>query len=250
MNTSKEDEKKYSVYKHTSPEGKVYIGCTGDNPKDRWHKRYDHNIELSKDIETMGWDKFEHTVIESNMSMDDAYNLEKELIRMYKSNDPRYGYNKSIGGKVNSGMIRSEEYKKKMSEALQGEKHPLYGKRHSEESKRKMSESTRGENHPMYGKHLSETTKRKLSESHKRENLSEETLQKMREARLGKPLSEDVKRKLIESNRRKVMCVETGVIYDSVKQAALDSGCFGTNISAACNGRQPTAAGYHWKHVD
>ena len=198
----------------------------------------------------MGWDNFDHTVVKSNMSMDDAYGLEKELINTFKSNDPNYGYNKSIGGKINSGMSRSHEYKVKTSEAKRGEKHNFYGKHHSEESKRKMSEAKRGEKHPMYGKHLSEVTKRKLREGHKKENLSEETLKKMSEAHKGTHLSEDTKRKIMESHYRKVMCIETGIIYDSVKQAALDTGCFGTNISAACNGRQPTAAGYHWEHVE
>lgn len=250
MNTSNNCEKKYSVYKHTSPEGKVYIGCTGDNPKERWHKRYDHNTELSRDIKSMGWDSFEHTIIKSNMTMEEAYDLETELITIHKSNDPKYGYNKSIGGRINSGMVRSDEYKAKMSESKRGEKHNFYGKHHSEESKQKMSESTRGEKHPMYGKHLSENTKRKISEAHKRENLSEETLKKMSEARKGKRLSEETKRKMIESRYRRVMCVETGVIYNSIKEAAMDTGCYDTNISAVCHGRQRKAAGYHWTYVE
>lgn len=181
--------------------------------------------------------------------MEDAYKLERELIDTYEANNPKYGYNKAIGGRINSGMIRSDEYKTKMSDSLRGEKHPMYGKHHSEESKRKMSESTSGKNHPMYGKHLSDITKNKLRESHKRENLSEETLRKMSESRKGKRLSEETKQKIIESKYRKVMCVETGIVYDSIKQAASAVGCFSTNISAACNGRQPTAAGYHWVHI-
>lgn len=30
------EERKYTVYKHTSPEGKVYVGCTSTSPKRRW----------------------------------------------------------------------------------------------------------------------------------------------------------------------------------------------------------------------
>lgn len=242
-------DKKYTVYKHTSPDGRVYIGCTGDDPEIRWSKGYPHNVEFSNDIDKIGWDNFKHEVISSDMAEKDAYILEKELIHKHDATNPKRGYNKSVGGKINSGMVRSEEYKLKMSESLRGEKHPMYGKHHTEETKRKMSESTSGEKHPMYGKHLKEETKKKLSESHKRENLSEETLNKMRLARMGKSLSESTKRKLIESNRKKVMCVETGKIYDSVTPAASDVGCYGTNISAVLNGRINRAAGYHWVYA-
>ena len=61
----------------------------------------------------------------------------------------------------NKGKPKSEESKKKMSEAKKcrytGENNPMYGKRHSEESKKKMSEAKKcrytGENNPAYGKH-------------------------------------------------------------------------------------------------
>lgn len=243
-------DKRYTIYKHISPDGKTYIGCTGDVPEIRWRKGYLHNDALSKDIDKYGWDNFKHDIVSSDMNETDAYALEKELIYKYQSTDPDRGYNKSVGGKVNYGMIRSDEYKQKMSALKQGEKHNFYGKHHTEESKRKMSESSRGSNHPMYGKHLKEETKRKLSESHKRENLSSETLTKMREARLGKKLSEVTKQKISEANYRKVRCIETGVIYDSVKQAASETGCYSTNISATCHGRQNTTAGYHWTYID
>lgn len=243
-------DKRYTVYKHTSPEGKVYIGCTGDKVETRWKKGYHHNVALTNDVEKMGWDNFKHEVISTNMDESSAYALEKELIHKYDSTNTDRGYNKSIGGKINSGIVRSDEYRKKMSELKQGEKHNFYGKHHTEESKREMSVSSSGSNHPMYGKHLSEETKRKLSESHRRENLSEETLNRMRAARLGKKLSDSTKRKLSEVNSKKVMCVETQKIYNSIKEAAKDTGCYDTNITAACNGRQKTAAGYHWTHID
>ena len=46
------------------------------------------------------------------------YRKEVELISFYHSNDPRYGYNHSMGGEKSAlGCIRSKEYRKKMSEA-------------------------------------------------------------------------------------------------------------------------------------
>jgi len=32
------ENKNYCVYKHTSPNGKMYIGMTGQNPEKRWGK--------------------------------------------------------------------------------------------------------------------------------------------------------------------------------------------------------------------
>ena len=44
----------------------------------------------------------------------------------------------------------SEETRKKLSEAMSGENHPMYGKHLSEETRAKISESISGENHPKY----------------------------------------------------------------------------------------------------
>ena len=59
------------------------------------------------------------------------------------------------------GHTVSEETKKKMSEAKKGNTV-------NEETRKKMSEAKKGENHPMYGKHFSEEHRRKISESVKR----------------------------------------------------------------------------------
>ena len=64
-----------------------------------------------------------------------------------------------------SGKPKSEEQRKKMSEAHRGENNPWYGKHLSEEHRRKMSEARRGKNNPNYGKHHSEETRRKISEA-------------------------------------------------------------------------------------
>ena len=44
----------------------------------------------------------------------------------------------------NKGKTLSEETKRKIGEAIKGEKHPLYGKHMSKEAKRKSSESHKG----------------------------------------------------------------------------------------------------------
>lgn len=220
----------HSVYKLTSPKGKVYIGCTGEKPEDRWSKGYVHNSELSNDIREFGFDNFEHEVVRSNLHEDNAYELEKELIHKYNSTNPDYGYNKSTGGRYNYGhsFKHTEEARKKISEAG-------IGRRHTEESKRKLSEGRRGENNPMYGKHPSEETRRKLSEARRGEN----------NPRYGVKQAEP-----INTRPKRIMCVETGKIYDSINKASIDTGWSVSYISLVCSGKRNSTSGYHWKYVD
>jgi group I intron endonuclease len=60
-----------------------------------------------------------------------------------------------------TGVSNTEETKKKISEALSGEKHPLFGVPRTEEWKKAMS----GEKHPQFGIPLTEETKKKISEA-------------------------------------------------------------------------------------
>lgn len=85
----------YLVYKHTNKtNGKVYIGVTKQAAERRWQNgsgyygTYFHNA-----IEKYGWDGFEHEILFENLTMDKAYQIEKELIEKYKSNQREFGYN-------------------------------------------------------------------------------------------------------------------------------------------------------------
>ena len=93
----------------------------------------------------------------------------------------------------NKGKHLSDETRKKLSEKLKGENHPMYGKHFSNEHNQKLSESMKGENHPMYGKHHSVETLKKMSEKLNGEKNpmygkrhSDESKQKNREAHQGK----------------------------------------------------------------
>lgn len=64
------------------------------------------------------------------------------------------------------------------SQAMKGEKNPMYGRSHSEETKQKISEAAQGREH-------TEETKQKMSEAHKGKTFSEEHKQKIAEAMTG-----------------------------------------------------------------
>lgn len=48
---------------------------------------------------------------------------------------------------------------------------------------------------------------------------------------------------------KKILCVETGIIYNSARDAERKTGIDHGNISKVCNGRLKTACGYHWSFV-
>ncbi|MBE5969708.1 MAG: hypothetical protein E7242_05690 [Lachnospiraceae bacterium] len=52
------------------------------------------------------------------------------------------------------------------------------------------------------------------------------------------------------TRRKKVLKVETGEVYESLKEAAKQNGCCKDIISACCNGHREIAAGFHWKYLD
>lgn len=92
----------YTVYKHTCPNGKVYIGLTSLPPEQRWNKGrgYSRNYHFFNAIIKYGWDNIEHSILHSNLTATDAQNIEAQLIAQYHSDNPQYGYNHTVGGEI------------------------------------------------------------------------------------------------------------------------------------------------------
>lgn len=90
----------YSVYIHTNKtNGKKYIGITRQNPEKRWQKGYGYiDTVFWNAIKKYGWDGFEHEVIGSGLTKQNACEMEKALIAMHRTQDRSKGYNISDGG--------------------------------------------------------------------------------------------------------------------------------------------------------
>ena len=88
----------FVVYKLTSPKGKYYIGLTSKNPVERWNSGhgYEHNKEFWTDIVKFGWDNIRREIILVTDDENEAHEKELEMILFYNSNNPEYGYNKSL----------------------------------------------------------------------------------------------------------------------------------------------------------
>lgn len=161
--------KQYFIYTITNiQDGKIYVGRTG-NPEAR-HKRYCYivnNIDkdfqfrlrkIHRSLKSDGLDNFVFVVIDTCKSLADAKRQEDEYITLYKSSNPNFGYNER-GGQVD-GNISLEEFKKRLSIRMSGNKNPMYGKPRSSKVKKIMSDKMRGDKNPFYGKIHSEETKK------------------------------------------------------------------------------------------
>ena len=150
FNVSK--NRNYSVYIHTFPNGKVYVGITCESPERRWRadgSGYRKQRVMRFAIAKYGWQNVKHEIVASSLSKDDACNLEIELIAKYKSNQHEYGYNVDNGGQTSGS--HSEETLKKMSESM----------------KRKWKQSD-------YSRILTDKSREKMSLAHKGKKLGEE----------------------------------------------------------------------------
>ena len=101
---SETNAKKYVVYLHTleKDDKKMhYVGITSQNPLYRWGKNgsgYKDNLHFWRAIEKYGWDNFKHEILEYDLTIDEANELEQYYISYYNSFNANHGYNKTRGG--------------------------------------------------------------------------------------------------------------------------------------------------------
>ena len=196
----------HTVYKATSPSGKVYIGYTSQKLEQRWSKHiYDSKRGLDhyfyRAMRKHGHDSFSIEAIYQSLDRKDALEKESYFISCYRSYVPSIGYNGTMGGDVG---FPTAETKIRMSKA------------HSEESRKRMSEAQRGERSHLYGKPRDEDTKNKISEALKGRVHTEEARQNMSKAQKGRIVSEEARKKMSDSqkgiSKTKVDCPHCGKV--------------------------------------
>jgi len=91
-------EHNYSVYIHTSPSGKKYVGITSKIPIMRWKNGYGYvkNKCFYSAIIKYGWDNFKHEIVASGLTHELALRMEESLVAQYDSF--KHGYNMTPGG--------------------------------------------------------------------------------------------------------------------------------------------------------
>lgn len=277
------------IYRHwiinEEGEEKSYIGqvfSQKHTPEKRWGRdgkgylgsKDEKVTKFANAIREYGWDNFKHDIIlkiECITEEELWFWLDEWECYYIERYDSYYnGYNGTLGGKGARGW-----------EGLKGEKNPMYGKHWDEEHKQHLSEMFKGENHPLYGKvgamkgkHHTEEAKAKIGKANTGKSFSKEHKHKISESRkdytgekhpmYGKHHTDESKLKMSESlkgkqigiihNKRKCICLETGDIFETVKEAS--AWCNG-NVTNNLKGRTKSAGRHpitneklHWAYCD
>lgn len=246
-------DKKYTVYKHTAPSGKVYIGLTCCNPKERWDSGhgYKRNFHFWNAIQKYGWQNIQHEIVATNLTQKQACDLEKDLIQKYDSTNPNKGYNVLAGGTYGFTFHHTDESKNKISQASK----KLW---ESEEHRKYMSERCSGENNPFYGKHHTNETREKIKKHAKEHPLTDDEIQKrverLRQANLGIKRRKESVEKSARAKWKKVKQLskdgELIKVWDSAKEACETLHIQKSTVCQCCKGVKKTAGGYRWEYAN
>lgn len=238
------------IYKITNlVNNKVYIGQSVNINGARFYAHLyllrngiHYNSYLQHAWNKYGEDNFEFRVIEE-CAIENLDDRERYYILEHKSYLPEFGYNLTMGGQGAQGHVPTESTRKKMSESHMG----LLG---TPESKRKQSKALSGENNPMFGRcgalnpmYGKEKTAECLEKQ--QQSWTEEKRAEAREKVLGERNPMFGRCGSLNSASKAVVCVNTGHVFATLKEAAAWCGLKCPNyISRACSDKQ----GHAGKH--
>jgi hypothetical protein len=86
--------KKYTVYLHKFPDGKIYVGMTSQSLSQRWRRGAGYaNSPVGAAINKFGWDNVKHYILFSGLDRESAKYIESYYIKTRHAYLPEYGYN-------------------------------------------------------------------------------------------------------------------------------------------------------------
>lgn len=150
---------------------------------------------------------YEIRMVAVGLTEQEAFDLEVKRVAFWQ--DIVDLCNKTDGGDGVSGLVMSDEAKRKMSEKAKGRagNRSMFGKKHSEETKAKMRSAKLGKAPNNAGKKYSRKPfsaehRMKLSLSKKGRRMSDEARSKLSELRKIRPISDETRAKLSASAKR------------------------------------------------
>ena len=250
----------YSVYMHTTPSNKRYIGITCQPLNERWRngEGYQRCVGFYRAIQKYGWDNIKHEILLSNLSYEEAINAEKQYIAKYKTHNKQYGYNCTDGGEGVLGWKANKEQREKNRQAkIKQWKNPeMRAKLTKERQQRGATNEERERLRKMIIKNWQNPEMRKKLVEHLREISKDETRRKKHSQDLKQQWAENPE-KFMKNRHYKtgaenkcskpVRCIDTGKVYTNAREAEKETGISYKSISSCVNGKIKSTKGTHWE---
>lgn len=217
------EDKKWTIYKHTSPSGKSYIGLTSKDPEKRWLEGagYNPKTKFGKAIIKYGWHNFTHEILETEIdTLAVAQEREKYYIKFFDSF--KNGYNSTEGGDSVAPDI------------IQKRKVVCY-------ETQEVFDSTvaAGEKYQIEHSNISRACKTGIAAKGKHFLYLEDWDTKW------KPFD----KRTNTSKTKAIICEETQQIFSSVREASRVMDITASLISRCCNGQLKSTHGYHFNFI-
>lgn len=214
------------IYKHTNKiNGKSYIGQTCQEATERWGSNgcnYDVTFKFGKAIRKYGWDNFEHSIIEHNIATQQLAN-EREMYYIELYDSYKHGYNMTKGGsgfcadRSGIGIYQVDKDKKIIAHfsSITDAAHSIGC------CAQNIGSCLLGTQLTCFGYYFFEDTI----------DITNIVLPKSK-------------------YNRPIICVETGVVYNSIKEASTSCGVCRTSLTKCCSRQAIVVGGYHWAYLD
>lgn len=205
--------KKYIIYLHRNKiNGKCYIGQTCQSPHERWGQN--GSGYKSQEYFYRAIKKYGWDNFDHIILEQDIDELEVNLKEVFWSGYYHSlapeGYNLKVGGQFH--YLESDKNKEIRSSAM----------------------------------------KKNWQDKNYRKNISKKRKEEWNDPAVRKKCLQNLDRTGLggKARRKAVQCVETGIIYESTREAERATGISHTNISQVCNGKRKTAGKFHWIFIE
>ena len=263
-----EKQSVFLVYKHTDPEGKVYIGyCCGDLKK-RWASGNGYRScgRFNEAIKKYGPENFTHEVIAEGLTFAEALDLERKLILEYDSTNPEKGYNTM----VNKEYENPRHYTVYTLQSPQGKQYVGYT---GSAPEKRWKRGTAYKNNFLLWQDIEYFGWDSFCilinavnlDIFSARNFEYYLIRRFDLTNPEKGYNQNyggfsAKRRLPNEgvnpakqhghpHAKAVRCIETGAVYPSIREAARQTGLFATHICDVIKGSRETTGGYHWEAV-
>lgn len=204
---------------------KIYIGQTTKslNVRKTSHRhaalRNKTNNKFHNAIRNYNWNNFEWHILDFANNIDELNVLEIFYIDKFQSY--YCGYNSTFGGKQELGKKMPREFVERHRLRMTGRKASLETKMLQSKNNSKTFLGKKGREHPKFGKKMPDSAKKAISLANSGTN----------HPLYGKKAKPEAILKRVAKLKKPIKCIETGQIFDSIKDCITQTGAQRSSLS-------------------